>query len=1362
MRIRSESGGDLVERLVVCPELMRFESALRDRMGRLANFRHVRYPRVRAVERTGSGEDQTVTVVTDAVRGHRLATLLDAAATQDLVIDVNAALQVARELLPALSVLHDSRAVTHGALGPERIILTPEARIAVVDHTVGLALERLRFPRSRLWREFRIAMPPSAGLPQFDQRADVAQVAMVILALVLGRPIGLQEFPDGLRTLATETPERLGGGAARPMTASLRAWFERALPLESRRPFATALEAQIALESVVTREVAYSPRPGALRTLLHRYEELRDHGVGASPDAARERDAGSASDRQSTQEPGNEGPRVASTTSPRRRGGGKGRKAPTADELEAQEIARLEAELARLMSLEAAAEPGAAEQPTTLGTVVPFPGHSDARVEMPDAPPKPVAPSPEPRFVDVPSTAQRAPDASPEVASVVGHAAETEPPLGEEEVAALNALLEIETQASVPPEATAPDGVECARVSQSDDVVATDVVLEVDLDAALEALIADALQAAPADTPVWAVDAVEAVTEPAIEVASLPADALAEQPSVAEEAPPNRAAPEFVVPEVVPPEVVVPDVPVLDIAEPELVELQGEAWSLASLTEEDAITLARLSNAEAEATAAIAEPARDEFTRVLDFESAPEPVALALVRPYHRRLGAARRAGRSLSTTDVARLLALAPRVVEGDSARAVPLRRRPAPRRPAALAGAPEPAGALATTATRVFATLAVYQPAGALVAPAALVASTPDVAEEVAPLEALVSAELPAPAEVETEQIPDVWVEAVEPAAIEVVELTDVAPLAEVLVDAAVEIVPPAELLPAVRAEVDVAVEAPAPDIETAIETALSIEGEPTTAVEVVAPVEPSTGVDTEAEEAIEAAGPSETAPSEQDAVSVVEPNPTVEVDATRVRRRKRRRKKSRRMDPDAVPVPVEVMPPVPSPDPVAAPVAPWLRGRDLAPAPPRPVPAVVAPQPPAPVAPISAAPPWSRRGREPLPVLPSTERPQTVEASVTPPVAPLGDALSGQDSAVQPPTVTVPEVPKAVASLSTAPPRAEAIAREAPVEPPQDGSAHVLTFPARRPRMTINWRRTIAASIVIMLIEGGAFATAYWYVKPREVGYLLVNSTVAGLDVSIDGKVQGKTPLSLELPPGRHTIELRGQGVTKAVPVEIAPNVQTSQMIAWSRPAKVGRLSLKTTPAGAQVMVDGQPRGLSPLTIDDLPAGPHQVVAQNESGTVEQTVRVVADETLEIDVPIYSGWLALFAPVEVRIFEDGRLLGTSLDGRILMSPGRHRLELVNQRLGLRQIREVVIQPGRVLAVSVEAPRGTMVIEAPSGTSVSVDGVAMGVTPLGELSVEVGTREILFQHPELGQRRVTVTVGVGAPARVNMLAPR
>jgi hypothetical protein len=177
---------------------------------------------------------------------------------------------------------------------------------------------------------------------------------------------------------------------------------------------------------------------------------------------------------------------------------------------------------------------------------------------------------------------------------------------------------------------------------------------------------------------------------------------------------------------------------------------------------------------------------------------------------------------------------------------------------------------------------------------------------------------------------------------------------------------------------------------------------------------------------------------------------------------------------------------------------------------------------------------------------------------------------------------------------------------------------------------------------------------------------------------------------------------------------------------------------------------------------VTIESLAPGPHQVVVENESGSVEQSVRIEADDTLEVEVPIYSGWLALFAPVEVRIFEEGRLLGTSLDGRILMAPGRHRLELVNQRLGYRETRDVVIQPGRVLAVSVEAPRGTLLVDAPAGTSVSVDGVAMGVAPLGELSVEVGTREVLFQHPELGQRRVTVTVGLGAPARVNMLAPR
>ena len=87
---------------------------------------------------------------------------------------MNTALQLAREVLPALATLHDSRDVTHGAIGPERLVLTPQARVMIVDHVFGAALAKLQYPRVRLWREFRVAVPPSAGVTRFDPRADVA------------------------------------------------------------------------------------------------------------------------------------------------------------------------------------------------------------------------------------------------------------------------------------------------------------------------------------------------------------------------------------------------------------------------------------------------------------------------------------------------------------------------------------------------------------------------------------------------------------------------------------------------------------------------------------------------------------------------------------------------------------------------------------------------------------------------------------------------------------------------------------------------------------------------------------------------------------------------------------------------------------------------------------------------------------------------------------------------------------------------------------------------------------------------------------------------------------------------------------
>ena len=136
-------------------------------------------------------------IVSDHVEGTRLSDILRVAHERNLQLDINAALCLIRQLVPAVALLHENaREVAHGLIAPERLVVTPHARLVIVEHVLGAAVEQLQFSRERLWQEFRIAMPPSAGMPRFDHRADVTGVGLVALALVLGRPLRAGRVPQ--------------------------------------------------------------------------------------------------------------------------------------------------------------------------------------------------------------------------------------------------------------------------------------------------------------------------------------------------------------------------------------------------------------------------------------------------------------------------------------------------------------------------------------------------------------------------------------------------------------------------------------------------------------------------------------------------------------------------------------------------------------------------------------------------------------------------------------------------------------------------------------------------------------------------------------------------------------------------------------------------------------------------------------------------------------------------------------------------------------------------------------------------------------------------------------------------------------
>src|SRR3954451_14020747 len=69
--------GDMLERLVLRPELSAFEAVLSGRLPIVAGLEDERFARPRAVER---GPDDRLTLVSENVAGRRLSDILDAAA----------------------------------------------------------------------------------------------------------------------------------------------------------------------------------------------------------------------------------------------------------------------------------------------------------------------------------------------------------------------------------------------------------------------------------------------------------------------------------------------------------------------------------------------------------------------------------------------------------------------------------------------------------------------------------------------------------------------------------------------------------------------------------------------------------------------------------------------------------------------------------------------------------------------------------------------------------------------------------------------------------------------------------------------------------------------------------------------------------------------------------------------------------------------------------------------------------------------------------------------------------------------------------------------------------------------------------
>jgi len=310
---------------------------------------------------------------------------------------------------------------------------------------------------------------------------------------------------------------------------------------------------------------------------------------------------------------------------------------------------------------------------------------------------------------------------------------------------------------------------------------------------------------------------------------------------------------------------------------------------------------------------------------------------------------------------------------------------------------------------------------------------------------------------------------------------------------------------------------------------------------------------------------------------------------------------------------------------------------------------------------------------------------------------------------------------------------------------------------------------WMLVLGASLALLVLAGVAAALTLRAPAPT-TGALSVETDPPGAEVRIDNAVRGTTPLTLNLAEGRHSLVVQHGSNSKQLNVEIAANATNSYHIEWAAaaplaaPLQTGSLSVLSDPPGSAVTVDGSSRGQTPLTIRDLTAGRHEVLVKSSDTTYQRFVEVEASATASLVVggapsatPSW-GWISLNTPFPVQVQEAGRVVGTSEIERIMLPPGRHELDFVAAEFGFRQTSEMRISAGRGAPVSLTIPRVAMNINALPWAEVFIDGTRIGDTPLANVMETIGEHEIVFRHPQLGEKRQVARLTMRDSLRISV----
>ncbi len=260
-------------------------------------------------------------------------------------------------------------------------------------------------------------------------------------------------------------------------------------------------------------------------------------------------------------------------------------------------------------------------------------------------------------------------------------------------------------------------------------------------------------------------------------------------------------------------------------------------------------------------------------------------------------------------------------------------------------------------------------------------------------------------------------------------------------------------------------------------------------------------------------------------------------------------------------------------------------------------------------------------------------------------------------------------------------------------------------------------------VSADEFIVLNEGDFLQKNF--ALAHEKALLLLRTNPAGAEVRYNGSSLGTTPLlaSMLNVGENYALDLVLTGYrNKRIEVRLdtrAPVVRDEELYLDS-----GVVKCTTEPSGATVFVNGEDRGVTPLSIDRVPKGLATIVFRHD-GYKDETreIRLSAGESRNLKVKLTALPASLKVvsnPEGARVFVDESYQGKTPLKVSPLAPGFHKVKLELAGYATA-VRVVDAKNGADITETVEldSTLGVLqVVTIPGGTKISIDGRVAGTT--------------------------------------------